>query len=77
MAKGKWDIEDLELFFREAELPSEPIRMDECTVITDVSLFINSHLSYVRAQNGNDRYLPYLERLQELKKNLTNKSKLI
>ena len=71
MTRGKWDIEELEAFFHDAELPSEPIRLDACTVITNVSLFIESHLSYVKAHDGNDRYMPYLDRLRELKRVLT------
>lgn len=64
-----WDknITDLEQFFATATLPGTPIRLDRCSIITDVSLFINSHLSILKGQNGNKRYSPYLDRLTTLK----------
>lgn len=65
---GIWsnEIEELESFFKVAKLPGA-IKLNQCSTITDVSLFIESHLSIVKAQNGNTRYVPYLERLRELK----------
>jgi hypothetical protein len=71
---GPWDrdIAELERFFKIIKLPSEPIRLYQGTMITDVLLFKDSHLSIVKAQNGNMRYEPYLNRLQELKQYIKN-----
>jgi len=61
------DIQELEQFFKAVRLPGEPVTLNSCSKITDINLFIESHLNICKAQNGNKRYIPYLERLQELK----------
>lgn len=63
---GSWsdEIAEMEQFFKVAKLPSEPIRLDSCSQITNIPLFIESHLSIVKAQNGNKRFTPYLDRLK-------------
>ena len=62
-----WGVVELENFFKSKELPSEPVRLDSCSLITDVSLFVETHISIVKAHNGIDRYMPYYERLKLLK----------
>jgi len=64
---GPWDqqIEELEQFFKAVSLP-DSVKLNQCSVITDLNLFIESHLNICKAQNGNLRYLPYLDRLIEL-----------
>jgi hypothetical protein len=61
------DLNEIEHFFEIAILPMEPIILDKCSTITDVPLFIKTHLSIVRAQKGNTRYQPYMDRLIQLK----------
>jgi len=61
------NIAELEAFFQVAKFSDVPIRINVWSQIIDPSLFVRSHLSIVKGQNGNERYLPYLERLQELK----------
>lgn len=65
---GPWDqqIVALEQFFKEAKLPNT-LSLDKCSQITDIRLFVRSHLSILRGQNGNERYLPYMDRLYLLK----------
>ena len=72
---GIWsdDIAELERFFKAVKLPSETIRLDKCSQIIDIKLFIKSHMDIVQAQNGNLRYQPYLDRLNELKAILKSK----
>jgi hypothetical protein len=72
--KGIWsdEIQDLEQFFKSVKLPTEPVKLNQCEMITDIPLFIKSHLGIVNGQNGNLRYVSYLERLHELKKILSN-----
>lgn len=69
---GPWDAEILELesFFK--IIPAAPIRLDPATLIKDPKLMIESSLSIIKAQNGNSRYLPDMERLQGLMKLLSN-----
>lgn len=61
-----WDkaVAELETFFAAATLPKE---LNTPTGrITDVPLFVETHLQYVRANNNNKTFLPYAERLREL-----------
>jgi len=71
--KQNWSVEisELENYFAAVVLPAEPIRLNKCSVITNVSLFIESHLSTVKANNGQYIFLPHLQRLQELKQILS------
>lgn len=65
------DIAELENYFASIELPTQPVKLNECSTITNCSLFIESHLATVKANNGKETFLPYLNRLQELKQVLT------
>ena len=65
------DIAELENYFASIELPTQPVKLNGCSTITDCSLFIESHLAIVKANNGKQTFLPYLNRLQELKQVLT------
>ena len=65
------DIAELENYFAGIKLPTQPIKPNKYSAITDCSLFIKSHFSIVKANNGNRTFLPYLKRLQELKQVLT------
>ncbi|MBX2887064.1 MAG: hypothetical protein KF829_00280 [Ferruginibacter sp.] len=67
------DITDLENFFANIELPAQPIKLNKCSTIINCSLFIESHFATVKANNGKRTFLPYLNRLQELKQVLTIK----
>lgn len=64
---GPWsnEITELENFFK--VIPDGPIKLSQCETISDPVLFINSHLSVIKAQNGNERFLPDLDRMKELK----------
>jgi hypothetical protein len=65
------DIAELENYFASIELPTQPVKLNRCSTITDCSLFIESHFATVKANNGKRTFLPYLNRLQELKQVLT------
>lgn len=67
------DLNDIESFFEIAQLPHGPIYLDKCSTITDVSLFVRSHLSILRAQKGNKRYHPYVGRLIQFKNSINLK----
>ena len=66
-----WDMDlaELESFFNEVSFPAQPIKMNPYTII-DVTLFIQSHLAVAKHNNGNRTFLPYLERLKELREYL-------
>lgn len=61
------DIAELENYFAKIELPTQPVKLNKCSTITDCSLFIKSHFATVKGNNGNKIFLLYLNRLQELK----------
>jgi hypothetical protein len=65
------EIKELENYFASIELPTQPVKLNRCSTITDCSLFIESHFATVKGNNGNRTFLPYLNRLQELKQILT------
>ncbi len=61
------DISELEIYFKTINLPTNSIRLNAYTIITEPKLFINSHLLIVKAYNGNRIFLPYLNRLKKFK----------
>jgi hypothetical protein len=69
----KKDITELENYFAGIPLPTQPVKLNRCSTITDCSLFIESHFATVKANNDKRTFLPYLNRLQELKQVLTTK----
>ena len=60
------EIEELEKYFDSIELPNEPIYLNDCTTISDISIFIDSHLAIVKSNNGKEKFKPYLDRLKVL-----------
>lgn len=68
------EIEELESYFANIELPTQTVKLNKCSTITDCSLFIESHFANVKANNGKKTYLAELNRLQELKQVLTKNS---
>lgn len=65
-------LAELEAFFLTAQTKPLTIRKGETTV--DPKKFISSHLSYLKANSGNVRYLPYYERLVDYMKALKDDS---
>jgi len=61
------DIAELENYFASIKLPTQPVKLNRCSTITDCSIFIESHFATVKAHNGNSTFLPYLIRLLDFK----------
>ena len=61
------DITELENYFAGIALPTQPVKLNRCSTITNCSLFIESHFATVKANNGKRTFLPYINRLRELK----------
>ena len=76
--KQNWSVEisEIEKYFAAVELPSQLLRLNECSTIINVRLFIDSHISTVKANNGVNVFLPHLNRLQTLKQILANNKNL-
>ena len=65
------EISELENYFTGIELPTYPVRLNSYSTITNCTLFVKSHFAAVKDNNGNETFLPFLYRLQELKQVLT------
>jgi hypothetical protein len=61
------EISNLETYFKSIELPKTPIKPNNYSTIIDCSLFIQTHIATLKHNNGNKAFLPYLNRLQQLK----------
>jgi hypothetical protein len=66
------EIAELENYFTNITLPTHPIKLNKCSTITNCSLFIENHFATVKANNGKRTFLPYLNRLHNLKAILNN-----
>ena len=64
-------ITELETYFANIQLPTEPVKLNQCSTITNIHKFIDGHLANVKQNNGKPFFLPYLHRLQQLKQILT------
>jgi hypothetical protein len=64
------EITELETYFAGIPLPSEPVKPNGYSTITNVSVFLQSHFATIKANNGRRTFLPFLNRLQELKHHL-------
>ena len=69
------DITELEKYFAGVTLPNQPLKINPYSTITNCSRFIESQFATVKANNGKRTFLPYLNRLQELKQFLTINNK--
>ncbi len=68
-----WDkeISELEAYFASIALPTQPVKLDQCSTVTNVQRFIEGHLATVKNYNGVQTFEPYLNRLQTLKLQLS------
>jgi sulfite reductase alpha subunit-like flavoprotein len=65
------DITELESYFAGISLPTLPMKLNSFFTVTDVSSFIESHFLIVKANIRKRTFIPYLNRLQELKEYLS------
>ena len=70
--KETWNIEELESFFADIEIPAAPIELRPGETIIDPHKFIKSHLDTIIAQNGKPVYRSYRDNLIEFKTVLEN-----
>lgn len=66
------DITELESYFAGITLPAKPVKLNKCSTITDSSLFIESHLAILKANNGIKTFLPLLKTLKMFKDIISN-----
>lgn len=56
-------LKQLEEFFKDREYSSEPIRLNQCSVINDRKKFVESHLAVLKANLGKKLVMPFYTRL--------------
>lgn len=64
--KEDWgqDLEEIESFCKENSEWCGSVKLDDSTTVSNLDLFVESHLSIAKKHNGNKSYLPYFERLK-------------
>ena len=72
--KENWsrEIAELEKYFAAIKLPNLPVMLNQWTTISNVPLFIESHLSTLKANNGRSIFFTHLNRLQKFKQLFIN-----
>ena len=60
-------ITELKEYFAGISLPSHPVKLNDHTKVVDITKFIEGHISTIQANDGRERFRPYLNRLQEIK----------
>lgn len=60
-------IIELETYFTSTNLPENPLILSRPETILNLPFFINAHLTFIKANNGNPTFLPYLNRLHQVK----------
>jgi hypothetical protein len=67
-----WEVEinSLEIFFNKIDLPTQSVKLDTCTTIKDIRVFLENHFATVKANIGNPKFYSYLSRLQKLRDKL-------
>ena len=71
-APDNWNpqITELEQFFKEVQLTDQTVRLNRSSTIINCRLFVRNHLKTIKRNNGIRTFLPYLHRLQELRRTL-------
>lgn len=64
-----WDkeINELEEYFKTVMVPVGTFQVTPSLKITNLSVFIDSHLQTVKNYNGNKTFIPYIGRLNQVK----------
>lgn len=61
------EVNELEKYFSLISLPDQPLKLNTCSTIANVPLFIETHFATLKKYDGNKNFLPFLNRLQDLK----------
>lgn len=64
------DITELEQYFESIALPNQIVNYKQGETIGNVSLFLETHFATIKTNKGKQTFLPFLNRLKELKKSL-------
>lgn len=64
---NRWNIDDLETFFKNKSLLNIPIKLDDSSKINNLQTFVDWNLYLVKENNGNPTFKPYFDRLTSVK----------
>lgn len=67
----KSEIDELELFFKDKDIQNG-IKLDNCTTIINVRLFLDASFSTLRNNDGNNNFYADLVRLRQLREIICN-----
>lgn len=56
----------IEEYFKDMDFTDDHIELDECTTVTNIKEFYESHLTILKANTGNKIVMPYYQRLLKL-----------
>ena len=56
----------IEEYFKSVEFTDDHIELDECSTITNIQKFYESHLSILKANSGKKIVMPYYNRILKL-----------
>ena len=59
-------LDEIENYFKTYNFISGDLRVDECTTVTDLKKFVQSHIRILRNNKGNRLYMPYYDRLYKV-----------
>lgn len=65
------NFKELEDFFSEADLPTEPVELSQSMVVFDHHLFVENSLNTLRSHPGNKAYMQDYNRLIKYHKLIT------
>lgn len=67
------EILELESYFKTITLPNHPIKINQCSTIINIPLFIECHLTALKLNKGKNLIFPYINRLKEFRNYLNNR----
>lgn len=60
---SKIRLPEIEFFALTHKFTDEPIRLDQCTVVINQKRFVETHLSFLKANSRKEIITPYWDRL--------------
>ena len=59
-------LNEIEKYFETYNFIGKDVRINECTTVTDLKKFVQSHIRILRNNKGNKLYMPYYDRLYKV-----------
>ena len=60
------NLKEIILHFENYDFETDKIKLNECSTITNLKNFVDSHISILKSNSGNKRFLPYFDRLHKV-----------